>query len=86
MRSVFLDCGWLRDPNAASIDQIARLHLAARRCGCELELTNVNPCLLELIDFAGLAEVLRVEVGGQAEEREQSRGVEEEGQLGDLPA
>jgi hypothetical protein len=80
MRSVCLDCGQLT-PTVATVDHLARLMLAARRCGCELELTNANPCLLELIGFVGLGEVLRVESGWQAEEREQPGGVEEEGEL-----
>ena len=82
MRSVCLDCGPLEAPTAATIDEIARLHLAARRRGCELELANANPYLMELIGFVGLSEVLRVESRGQAEQREQPGGVEEEGELG----
>jgi len=58
MRSVCLDCGPVKAPTAATIDQIARLQLSARRCGCELQLTNANPYLLELIRFVGLADVL----------------------------
>ena len=83
MRSakIHLDCEQLREPTAASIDQIARLQLAVRRCGCELELQNANPFLLELIGFVGLAAVLRVESGRQAKQRKQSRGIEKEGEL-----
>src|SRR5712664_1617804 len=58
MRSVCLDCGPLDAPTAATIDQIARLKLAARRCGCELELSNARPSLMELIEFVGLSDVL----------------------------
>ncbi len=58
MRSVCLDCGPLEAPTAATIDEIARLQLAARRGGCRLELANANPYLLELIAFVGLADVL----------------------------
>ncbi len=83
MRSVCLDCGQCKAPTAATIDQIARLHLAALRCGCELELRNADPSLLELIGFVGLGEVLRVKSRRQAEEREQPRRVEEERELGD---
>jgi hypothetical protein len=81
MRSVCLDCGQFSKPTAATVDQIARLELAARRCGCELELTNADPWLLDLIGFVGLGEVLRVESRRQAEEREQPGGVQEEGDL-----
>jgi hypothetical protein len=86
MRSVCLDCGPLKAPTAATIDEIARLQLAARRNGCKLELANANPYLLELIGFVGLSQVLRVESRGQAEEREQPGGVEEEGELGNQSA
>src|SRR6266852_2502520 len=61
MRSVCLDCGPCKAPTAGTIDQIARLHLAALRSGCELELRNAGPSLLELIGFVGLGEVLRIE-------------------------
>jgi len=85
MRSVCLDCGQVTKPTAFTVDQIARLELAARRCGCELELSNANPHLLELIGFVGLAEVLRVESRRQAEQRKQPGGVEEESELDDPP-
>ena len=83
MRSVCLDCAPLKTPTAATIDQLARLELAMRRCGCELELSNTGPNLLELIGFCGLAEVLGVESQGQTEQREEPGGVQEEGELGD---
>jgi len=78
-----LDCGPLTAPTAATIEQIARLQLAARRQGCSLELKDANPCLLELIGFCGLGEVLGVEPRRQAEQWKQPLGVEEEGELGD---
>ena len=65
------------------MDQIARLKLAARRCGCELKLSNANPDLVDLICLVGLAEVLGVEREGQAEQRKQPCCVEEEGELDD---
>ena len=86
MRSVCLDCGHLEATTAATIDEIARLQLTARRRGCQLELANANPYLLELIGFVGLSDVLRVQTGGQAEERKQPGGIEEEGELCDPPA
>jgi hypothetical protein len=78
-----LDCGPLTAPTAATIDQIARLKVAARRQGCALELKNAAPCLLELIGFCGLGEALGVEPRRKAEKRKESLGVEEEGELGD---
>jgi hypothetical protein len=85
MRSVCLDCRQVKAATATTIDQIARLQLAALRCGCELELRNADPGLLELIGFVGLGEVLRVESRRQAEEREQPGRVEKEGELADPP-
>jgi len=83
MRSVCLDCRPLEAPTAATIDRIARLKLAAGRCGCELELSNANHTLLELIEFVGLSDVLCVEVERQAEEWKEPGGVQEEGELAD---
>ncbi len=81
--TVILDCARLNEPNAGTIDGIARLQLAARRNAVGLRLENANNSLLELIDFCGLAEVLRVESGRQAEQREQPGRVEEESDVGD---
>ena len=68
-----------------TVESLARLQLAARRCGLELRLARVSKELEELITFVGLAEALGLEPRGQAEEREQCLGVEEEGEL-DNPA
>jgi hypothetical protein len=69
------------------VDALARLQLAARRSGYEIALTNVPCDLLELIDLAGLRDVLGVvEPLGQAEEGEQRLGVEEERELPDAAA
>jgi hypothetical protein len=88
MRSgrIVLDCAPFREPNAGTIGHLARQCVAAHRCDCELELRDAQASLLELIDFAGLAEVLRVEVERHSEEREHPLGVEEEGELGDPAA
>jgi hypothetical protein len=88
MRSgrIMLDCGRVKGPTAATIDQIARLQLAARRCSCELALCNANPDLVELIGFVGLGEVLGVEPGRKAKQRKEPRSVQEEGELRDPPA
>lgn len=73
----------LRDPHLGTVGALARLRLAARRLGCELRLRNARAELLELVSLAGLEEVLRVEPGGEPEEREQPLRVQEEGELGD---
>ena len=69
-----------------TVESLARLQLAARRCGLELRLAHVPDELRELITFAGLAEALGLEPRGQAEEREERVGVEEEGELDDPAA
>ena len=85
-RTIVCDVGALVHPHAGTIDVLARLQLAAKRCGCEMRLSSASRELQELIAFIGLADVLRVEPVGQAEEREQRVGVEEEGELDDPTA
>ena len=70
----------------ATVESLARLKLAARQCGIDLRLGRVPRELEELITFVGLAEVLGVEPRGQAEEREERVGVEEERELDDPSA
>jgi anti-anti-sigma regulatory factor len=77
LRGVAADC--------VTVDALARLHLAARRAGVELRLRHASADLNDLLAFTGLSEVLAVETGREAEEREEPLGSEEEGQLGDLP-
>ena len=71
--------------DALAVDALARLQLTARRSGHEIRLRNATSELQELIAFVGLREVLCVEAVGEAEEREQPLGVEEEREL-DYPA
>ena len=74
------------DPDALTIDALARLQLSSRRVGLEIRLRHASNELRELLAFVGLDEVLRLEAGGQPEEREQRLGVEEECELGDPAA
>jgi hypothetical protein len=46
------------EPDAVTVDALARLQLAARRLSCRLRLRNASPELLELVAFMGLADVL----------------------------
>lgn len=62
-----VECSRLRHPGLDVIDRMARLELAMRRRGCELRMANAGEGFLELLAFAGLAEVSRVEPGGQSE-------------------
>ena len=70
-------------PTAATIELIARQHLAALRRGGRIRLRGTSADLERLIQLAGLAEVLRVEPRRQPEQREEPLGVEEERQLPD---
>ena len=51
-------------PSAATVDALARLAVALRRQGSRLRLRHASPELVELIEFMGLADVLRVEASG----------------------
>ena len=84
--TVTLNCARIARPDLAAIDQIARIQLGVRREGCELRLKQPCDELLALIELAGLSGVLRVQVQRKAEEREQPRRVQEEGELPDPPA
>jgi ABC-type transporter Mla MlaB component len=46
------------DPDAVTVDALARLQLAAQRCGCQVRLRNASEELLELVAFMGLRDVL----------------------------
>jgi hypothetical protein len=46
------------DADAVTLDALARLQLAARRCGFHVCLHGSSPELRELIAFAGLGSVL----------------------------
>jgi hypothetical protein len=83
--ALVVDCAFMVCPRLGHVDRLARLQLRARRRGYDLWLANASPGLVGLIRWCGLAAVLRVQAPGQAEEREQARGVEEEGELGDAP-
>ena len=86
---VVCDVGALVDPDAATMDALARLQLTARRVGRQLRLRHACGELRDLLALMGLGEViplwmgLPLEPGGQAEQREQARGVEEERDPGD---
>ena len=50
------------DPDAVTVDALARLQLAARRRRCEVRLCNASADLLELVELMGLSNVLGEEV------------------------
>ena len=68
-----------------TVNVLARMQLAAKRCGASLRIRHATGGLVELIEFTGLSDVLRVEMERQPEQREDALGVEEERQLRDPP-
>ena len=46
------------EPDAVTVDALARLQLAARRRGCRVHLRHASPELRELVAFMGLEDVL----------------------------
>ncbi|MGH3665120.1 MAG: STAS domain-containing protein [Egibacteraceae bacterium] len=86
--AVLCDVGGLDDPDAGTIDALARLQLTARRLGRQIRLRYASRELQELLALTGLRDVvplcgLSVEPGQQSEQREQPCGVEERVDPGD---
>jgi len=46
------------DPDAVTVDALARLQLAARQHGCSVRLRNASGDLLDLVALIGLEDVL----------------------------
>ena len=46
------------EPDAVTVDALARLQLAARRHGCQVRLRHASPELRDLVAFMGLTDVL----------------------------
>jgi ABC-type transporter Mla MlaB component len=86
---VVCDVGAVADPDAVTVDALARLQLTARRVGRRVQLRYACGELQELLVLTGLSDVLPcgrasgLDPRGQAEEREQARGVQEEADPGD---
>jgi ABC-type transporter Mla MlaB component len=55
---VVFELGALVDPDAATVDALARLQLTAQRAGCSTRLHHPSPRLRELIAFIGLRDPL----------------------------
>ena len=77
-------------PDVVAVDVLARLQLTARQSGGEVWLRGASDELKGLLDLTGMCEVLpcaalRLETVGQAEQREDPLGVEEEDDPGDPP-
>nr|MBA2600483.1 STAS domain-containing protein [Actinomycetota bacterium] len=78
------------EPDAVAVDALARLQLVAIRSGRQVRLRHASGELLELLTLLGLSDVVPsydgsgIEPEGQTEKREETRGVEEEADIGDL--
>src|SRR5436190_21809121 len=46
------------EPDAAAVDALARIRLAARRHGCEARLSSASTELVDLLRFTGLRDIL----------------------------
>lgn len=85
------DVSALLRPDAVTVDALARVQLTVRRLGGRMWLRDACGDLRDLLEFVGLGGVLpctepsRLETRGQAEQREQPLGVEEEADPGDRP-
>lgn len=79
------DVADLTHPDLGTVETIARLRLAARRAGRPFLFLHASAELRGLLNLVGLSDVvacrarLPVEAAWKAEEREEPRGVEEEG-------
>lgn len=77
------------NPDAVTVEALARLQLTARRLGRRVRFKDASPELQRLLCLLGLDEVLpcggtsNVEPGRETEEREQSGGIKEERDPGD---
>ncbi len=86
------DVGELADPDAVTVDALARLQLTARRCEGRIGVVHACRELQELLMLMGLGDVVPVmpglplEARGQPEEREEARGIQEEGDPADAVA
>lgn len=80
---VVCDVAGLDDPDLADIETLARLGIVAHRAGWKFRVRGVSTELQELLELCGLCEALRVEVERQAEKREETGGLQEEGDAAD---
>lgn len=80
------DVGDVGPADLSLIETLARVRLTAARLGCAVRLRRASDELVELLALIGLRSELPLEVQGQAEEREEARGVEEERDAGDSAA
>jgi ABC-type transporter Mla MlaB component len=73
------DVAAVRIPDLRTVEALAQVGLTARQLGSDIRLRGASVELLELLALCGLPFELVLEAEGQAEQREEARGVEEEG-------
>ncbi len=89
---IVCDVGEVIDPDAVTVEAMARLQLAARRAGRRVFLRRASPELCALLGLMGLSDAVPLVVGsgvepeGKPEEREELGGVEERRELDDPTA
>jgi hypothetical protein len=57
---VDLDVSWLVPADLSAVDALARLQVAASRCGRRLRLHGADGGLAELLEFVGLGDVVHL--------------------------
>lgn len=57
-RIVDVDVSWLAPIDLGAIDALARLQVAASRCGCWLRFHGADGGLVELVELVGLSDVV----------------------------
>jgi ABC-type transporter Mla MlaB component len=83
------DVSALEVPDDGMIEALARVRLTARRLGRGIRFRGAGSALREVLELLGLSDVLEVDppsgvqTRGEAEQREQAVGVEEEADPGD---
>ncbi len=80
---VICDLGAVTEPDAGTVEALARMQLTAQRLGGRMTLRRACGELGDLLTLSGLTDVLPcdelpLEASRQAEQREPPRGVEEE--------
>jgi anti-anti-sigma regulatory factor len=70
---LIVDCAGTRQDDLALVDALARLRLVVQRRGWAMRLRGASDELRELVELAGLADVLPLETRREAERGEELR-------------
>ena len=76
------DVAEVQAPDLGAVEALTRVDLTAKRLGAGIRLRGASVGLLELLAFCGLPLESVVDAQGQAEEREEPGGVQEERDAG----